>query len=159
MMRSVLLAETAKARKRDATAILEARGHLEIIRKKVVRHGLTPGLQAQREAKQKELLKLERPSLSFEALHSGPRPCCTPSASTYPSAMVISSHEHIIIKSAWDEKQHASVPSLAATRPPPCQWQCHYATHSIYPSPHAQKSALCSRQDQPRPRLLTQCCC
>jgi hypothetical protein len=63
MMRSVLLAETAKARKKDTTAILEARGHLEIIRKKVVRHGLTPDLQAQREAKQKELLRLERPEI------------------------------------------------------------------------------------------------
>lgn len=63
MMRSVLLAETVKARKKDASAILEARGHLEIIRKKVVRHGLTPSLQAQRETKQKELLKLERPEV------------------------------------------------------------------------------------------------
>ena len=58
-----MLAETAKARKRDKPAILEARGHLEIIRKKVVKYGLTPSLQAQREAKQKELLRLERPEI------------------------------------------------------------------------------------------------
>ena len=63
MMRSVLLAETAKERKVDKPAILEARGHLEIIRRKVLKHGLSPALQGQREKKQKELLRLERPEI------------------------------------------------------------------------------------------------
>ena len=63
MMRSVLLAETAKERKVNKPAILEARGHLEIIRRKVVKHGLSPALQGQREKKQKELLRLERPEI------------------------------------------------------------------------------------------------
>ena len=62
-MRSVLLAETAKERKKDKPAILQARGHLEIIRRKVIKYGLTPALQAQRDKKQKELLSLERPEI------------------------------------------------------------------------------------------------
>ena len=47
MMRSVLLAETVKERKKDKPVILQARGHLEIIHRKVIKYGLTPSLQAQ----------------------------------------------------------------------------------------------------------------
>ena len=63
MMRSVLLAETAKERKRDMPAILNTRAQLEVIRRMIANKGLTPELQKSREEAQRMLLRLERPEI------------------------------------------------------------------------------------------------
>ena len=63
MMRSALLAETAKERKKDKPAILNTRAQLEVIRRMIAHRGLTPDLQRSREEAQRTLLKLERPEV------------------------------------------------------------------------------------------------